>query len=144
MAITITRRIHFCAGHRLLNHDGRCKNLHGHNYVADFYITATAQDDIGRVMDFKELKNRTKGWLDEHWDHAFVLWDRDENAINAIKMSEPHRLYLLPYNPTAENMAKYLVEEVCPQILDGTGGRATKVVIWESPESCAEVSIDED
>jgi 6-pyruvoyltetrahydropterin/6-carboxytetrahydropterin synthase len=143
MSLTIMRRIRFCAGHRLLHHDGKCKNLHGHNYVVEFYVTSDEQDDVGRVIDFKELKNRTKGWLDGNWDHAFVLWDADENAIAAIRMSEPHRLYLLPYNPTAENMAKYLLEEVCPKILDGTGARAVKVVVWESDESYAEVSTDE-
>ena len=142
MSLTIMRRIRFCAGHRLRFHGGKCENLHGHNYVADFYVTGDQQDQVGRVVDFSELKKRCKGWIDEHWDHAFLLWDKDENGIAAIRSAEPHRLYLMPYNPTAENMARYLLEEVCPQILDGTGARASKVVIWETEDSFAEVSLD--
>lgn len=48
----------------------------------------------------------------------------------------------MPYNPTAENMAKYLLEEVCPVILQGSGAQATRVRIWETDESYAEASVD--
>lgn len=144
MSLTIMRRVRFCAGHRLRLHGGRCENFHGHNYVADFYVTGSQQDEVGRVVDFSELKKRCKGWLDENWDHAFLLWDEDQNGIDALRMVEPHRLFVMPYNPTAENMAKYLLEEVCPKILEGTGGRATKVVIWETDDSFAEVSAESD
>src|SRR5690606_8886028 len=82
------------------------------------------------------------GWLDEHWDHAFLLWERDENALAAVRSCDPHRIYELPYNPTAENLARYLLEEVCPKLLDGTGATAQRIVIWESEESYAEVSRD--
>ena len=129
MPLTIMRRVRFCAGHRLRLHGGRCENFHGHNYVADFYVSGSQQDEVGRVVDFSELKKRCKGWLDDNWDHAFLLWDQDQNGIDAIRMVEPHRLFVMPYNPTAENMAKYMLEEVCPMILAGTGGHATKVVI---------------
>jgi 6-pyruvoyltetrahydropterin/6-carboxytetrahydropterin synthase len=142
MPLTIMRRVRFCAGHRLRLHGGRCENFHGHNYVADFYVSGSQQDEVGRVVDFSELKKRCKGWLDDNWDHAFLLWDEDQNGIDAIRMVEPHRLFVMPYNPTAENMAKYLLEEVCPTILAGTGGYATKVVIWETEDSFAEVSVE--
>ncbi|QDS94170.1 6-carboxy-5,6,7,8-tetrahydropterin synthase [Roseimaritima multifibrata] len=142
MSLTVMRRVTFCAGHRLLNHDGKCVNLHGHNYVAEFYVTADQQDSVGRVIDFKLLKTRCKGWLDEHWDHAFLLWDEDVEAIAAIQQTNPHRLFKLPYNPTAENLATYLLFEASEQILEGTGARAERVVIWESEESCADVRRD--
>ena len=89
-------------------------------------------------MDFADLKARCKGWLDEHWDHSFLVSDQDENAIAALKMVQPFRLFVMPYNPTAENMAKYLLEEVCPKILLGTGSEASRVRIWETEESYAE------
>ncbi|TWU67108.1 MULTISPECIES: 6-carboxytetrahydropterin synthase QueD [Crateriforma] len=143
MAIRISRRFTFCAGHRLLGHEGKCQNLHGHNYVVEFHLTGEEQDSVGRIMDFKALKNVCKGWLDDNWDHAFVLWDQDENALQAIRSSKPHRIYELPYNPTAENMAKYLLEQVCPKILDGTGASAYMVRLWESEETCAEVTLDD-
>ena len=141
MSLTIMRRIKFCAGHRLHRHGGKCEFFHGHNYVADFYVTADEVDDVGRVIDFADLKRLFKGWLDEHWDHGFLLNEADENGIHAIKQVEPSKYYILPSNPTAENMAQYLLSEVCPKLLADTGVRATKVVIWETDDSFAEASV---
>jgi 6-pyruvoyltetrahydropterin/6-carboxytetrahydropterin synthase len=142
MSLTIMRRVKFCAGHRLHRHGGKCEFFHGHNYVADIYVTAREVDDVGRVIDFADLKRLFKGWLDEHWDHGFVLNEADENGIRAAKLVQPSKYYLLPNNPTAENMATYLLMEVCPRLLADTGVTATKVVIWETDESFAEASLE--
>lgn len=144
MSLTIMRRIKFCAGHRLHRHGGKCEFFHGHNYTADFYVTGSEVDAVGRVIDFAVLKGLFKGWLDEHWDHGFVLSEADDNGLAAVKMVEPCKYYVLPNNPTAENMATYLLHEVCPQLLAGTGVTATKVVIWETDESFAEASLSPD
>ena len=141
MGLEIMRRIKFCAGHRLYLHGGKCEHFHGHNYVADFIVTGDKQDSVGRVVDFAELKTRCKGWLDEHWDHSFLIHRDDHNAREALEKVKPSRFFVMPYNPTAENMAKYLLEEVCPKLLEGTGGHATSVRIWETDESYAEASI---
>lgn len=141
MPLTIMRRIKFCAGHRLHQHGGKCEFFHGHNYVADFYVSAEETDHIGRVIDFADLKAAVKGWLDEYWDHGFLLYEDDENGIQAAKMVEPCKYYVLPYNPTAENMARYLLENVCPKLLAGFNVVATKVVIWETDEAFAEASV---
>lgn len=142
--MTIMRRIKFCAGHRLMNHGGKCEFFHGHNYVADFYVTANESDAVGRVIDFSQLKTAFKGWLDEHWDHGFLVHEDDENAINALKQVVPLKLYVLPYNPTAESMAKYLLEVVSPELcqeFDGYDVHVTKVVVWETDDSFAEASL---
>jgi 6-pyruvoyltetrahydropterin/6-carboxytetrahydropterin synthase len=141
MSLTIMRRIKFCAGHRLYKHGGKCEHFHGHNYVCDFFVTGETQDSVGRVLDFADLKARCKGWLDEHWDHSFLVSHEDDNAIEALRMVKPCRLFIMPYNPTAENMAKYLLEVVCPKILEGSGSTATRVRIWETDESYAEASL---
>lgn len=140
MSLTIMRRIKFCAGHRLHGHGGKCENFHGHNYVAEFYVTGEQQDAVGRVLDFSDLKNKCKGWIDENWDHSFLVYEQDSNAIEALKLVKPTRMFLMPYNPTAENMAKYLLEVVCPLVLEGTGAVATRVRIWETDEAFAEAS----
>jgi 6-pyruvoyltetrahydropterin/6-carboxytetrahydropterin synthase len=141
MSLVIMRRIRFCAGHRLFQHGGKCEHFHGHNYVADFFVTADRQDDVGRVVDFADLKARCKGWLDDHWDHSFLVYDKDQNAIDSLKMVKPSRLFLLPYNPTAENMAKYLVEVAAPNFMQGSGGTVVSVRIWETEDSYAEASV---
>ena len=142
MSLTIMRRIKFCAGHRLYQHGGKCENFHGHNYVADFFVTGDEVDSVGRVLDFSDLKSRTKGWIDENWDHSFLVYEKDSNAIQALEQVQPCRIFKMPYNPTAENMAKYLLEEVCPKVLESSGARATSVRIWETEESYAEATLD--
>lgn len=142
--MTIMRRIKFCAGHRLYRHESKCAFFHGHNYTADFYVSGSETDAVGRLIDFGELKRAFKGWLDDNWDHAFLLFEDDHNAINAIKQVTPTKYYLLPYNPTAENMARYLLEEVSPKLLAPLGVSAAKVVIWETEQSFAEASVTAD
>ena len=144
MSLSIMRRFTFCAGHRLVGHEGKCQNLHGHNYVIEISVTGQEQDSIGRILDFKMLKQRVNGWLDDNWDHTFILWKNDENGINAIRASDPHRIYELESNPTAENMASHFLLDVCPKILDGTGATAFKVRLWESEETCAEIELQGD
>jgi len=135
------RRFTFCAGHRLVGHEGKCQNLHGHNYVIEVYVTGQEQDAVGRILDFKQLKTCCKNWIDENWDHAFVLWQKDQNGLDAIRSSVPHRVYELDSNPTAENMAKHFLKTVCPKILGDSGATAFKVRLWESEETYAEVEL---
>ncbi len=143
MSLSIMRRIKFCAGHRLYKHGGKCEFFHGHNYIADFHVAGDEVDDVGRVIDFAELKRLFKGWIDEHWDHAFLLNEADENGIAAIRQVVPCKYYTLPTNPTAEGMASYLLERVCPKLLEGTGVTCVKVAIWETEDSFAEASLDQ-
>lgn len=141
-SLTIMRRIRFCAGHRLFQHGGMCEHFHGHNYVADFFVSSDTQDSVGRIVDFSDLKTRCKGWLDEHWDHSFLVYEKDANAIQALKSVQPSRLFELPYNPTAENMAKYLLEVAAPEFMKGSGAQVVRVRIWETEDSYAEASVN--
>lgn len=141
MSLTIMKRIRFCAGHRLFRHEGKCAFFHGHNYVADIYVTGEKVDSVGRLVDFSILKKAFAGWIDEHWDHGFMLNEIDENGIAAAKMVEPCKIFLMPYNPTAENIARYLLEEVSPDLLADQSVKASRVVIWETEDSFAEASL---
>ena len=139
------RQVKFCAGHRLLGHEGKCANLHGHNYLIQFHVTGNEIDELGRVVDFGVINRLCKGWIDDHWDHGFIVWDADENALTALEQVRPNKIYRLPYNPTAENMARYLLDEVGPTLIETIKGydlRLTKVVVWETENAFAEVTID--
>ena len=145
MSMTITRRVAFNAGHRLLGHEGMCRYLHGHNYEAEFHVQAEAGlDAVGRVADFSDLKKRLKGWVDRHWDHGLLLNRADENAIAAAEAMEPSRYFLMDGNPTAEAMAEHLLNVACPEALAGLGVRCVKVVLWETPESSAVAELSPD
>lgn len=139
----------FSAGHRVTGHESKCQHLHGHNYRVHFTceaITALDQlDAIGRVVDFGVVKERLCMWLEENWDHKFLAWDKDpvmralEAAVagNAITGGNSlgkwkESLVWLPFNPTAENMAEYLCEEVGPAQLQGTNVWLSTVRIEET------------
>lgn len=145
MNVTVMKQIRFCAGHRLVGHEGKCANLHGHNYTAQIFVTGQQTDELGRIVDFSVINRLFKGWIDEHWDHGMLIWDQDEEAIQAVQSMSRHRLFCMPYNPTAENMARFLLTEVAPELVSQIEGyfvQVTKVVIWETETSSAEVSID--
>lgn len=132
--LTCTRRIQFCAGHRVMGHENKCANLHGHNYVV--FITCTGSlDSIGRVIDFSVIKQAVGGWIDQCWDHGLILSIDDTALIEALANGPENKIHLLPTNPTAENMAEYLLKSICPMVLAGSGVVATKIRLWET-ENC--------
>ena len=143
--LALVRRLSFCAGHRLFGHEGRCAFLHGHNYTVDVEVEAeeggVTVDEVGRVVDFSLIKKRMLGWLDEHWDHAFLVFERDAPALAAVRAAEPTKYFVMPWNPTAENMARYLLEVVAPHVLAGLGVVARRVSVWETDEACATASL---
>jgi 6-pyruvoyltetrahydropterin/6-carboxytetrahydropterin synthase len=139
--LALVRSLRFCAGHRLFGHEGRCAFLHGHNYRVDLEVVpagdAGAVDAVGRVVDFSLIKRRMLGWLDDHWDHAFIVFADDAPALAAVRAARPTKYFVLPWNPTAENMARYLLEVVAPRVLDDLGVVARRVALWETDEACA-------
>jgi len=139
--VTVTRRLQFAMGHRVYGHEGKCRHLHGHNFVAFVTASATSLDEVGRVIDFGVLKERIGGWIDREWDHAFVVWDGDAEARAALERVAGQRIYLLPSNPTAENLADHLLKFVGPRVLAGTDTRLVKVTLYETENGIAEVTL---
>ncbi|MFM8380268.1 MAG: 6-pyruvoyl trahydropterin synthase family protein [Planctomycetia bacterium] len=139
--LSIMRQLTFCAGHRLLRHEGKCAFFHGHNYKVDVEVASrdggAVLDDVGRIVDFSVIKRRLLGWIDEHWDHGFIVSAEDTNGIAALKIVEPNKTFVLPYNPTAENMARYLLEVVAPEVLGDLPIVVTRIVVWETDSTCA-------
>jgi len=136
------RKVHFSAGHRVLGHESRCASPHGHNYYAHISAEALDLDSLGRVVDFSVIKEKVGGWVDEFWDHSFLVYEKDVHLINALLMvPAPKKPFVCPFNPTAENMARYLLETVSPKVLAGLGVAVTKVVIHETDNCYAEASL---
>ncbi len=139
--VTCTRRLQFCAGHRVWRHEGKCAQPHGHNYVV--HVTASAElDAIGRVIDFSVLKERIGGWIESEWDHGFVYCVDDLLMRHALALMDAKKTFALPQNPTAENLADYLLRGVCPMVLRGTGVTVTKVVVEETENCLATAELE--
>ncbi len=129
----LKQQIDFCYGHRLLNYKGKCGQLHGHNARVEVVLQAEELNDLGMVVDFRELKAKLKGWIDATFDHRVILCERDP-VVNVLKeLGEP--VVVLSENPTAENLAKFIFEEVTAM-----GLPVVEVTFWETDSSSATYS----
>lgn len=125
-----TTSISFCYGHRLLEHQGMCRHLHGHNARAVIVLESAQLDALGMVVDFNDVKSSIKSWLDRDIDHTMLLY-RDDPFLEVMR-AHGERVYVMDCNPTAENIARmiynYAQEQNFPVV---------EVVLWETDSSCA-------
>lgn len=137
MSFRIARTHEICAGHRVLNHEGKCRNLHGHAYV--FELTCKAEsgglDSLGRVIDFSVIKERLCNWLEDNWDHKMLLWEADPLCAPLRDLGQA--VVTLPCNPTAEHLAALMVEVIGPRQLEGTGVRLVSCTLHETSKCSA-------
>lgn len=126
----ITKAFHFSYGHRLMDYDGKCRFLHGHNGVLEVDIQSENLDHRGMVMDFSDLSGIIKKWLNAHIDHKMILAKGDPLVNPLQEIGEP--LYLVEENPTAENLARHIYQQT-----RALGIAVSEVRLWETPSSCA-------
>jgi 6-pyruvoyltetrahydropterin/6-carboxytetrahydropterin synthase len=127
---SVTKRIDFCYGHRLLDYDGVCKHPHGHNAVAEIEVRTETLDKRNMVVDFTDIKQRVKSWIDRELDHRMIL-RRDDPLVDLLqKLGEP--VYVLESNPTVERIARLLFD-----ISREQGLPVSRVTVWETPSSWA-------
>ena len=127
---SVTREIPFCYGHRLLEYEGKCRHLHGHNGRAVLTLEAPQLDALGMVMDFTRIKRVVSTWIDETLDHRMLL-HRDDPALPFLRQQgEP--VFVMDVNPTAENIARLIYDFVAAQ-----GFPVVEVRLWETETSCA-------
>lgn len=126
-------------GHRVVGHEGKCAHLHGHNYRIWFTCEAAEVDAIGRVIDFGVIKERLCMWVEWRWDHRLLLWEQD--PLYPLLHDLDEAVVAVPFNPTAENIAKYLVEERGPVAMHDTGVRLVAVTVEETSKCQATFSL---
>jgi len=137
--ITATRYHDFSTGHRVYGHESKCAHLHGHNYRIHLTVEAEQLDTVGRVMDFSVIKTLLAEWLEENWDHKFLVWEKDPFA-STLKTLDTDGTVIVNFNPTAENMGQYLIDVVGPNQLAGTGVTLVNVNIEETRKCSVTVS----
>lgn len=131
MKFSVTRLIHFCYGHRLLEYKGKCRHPHGHNGVLEVTIEKRSLDRLGMVVDFEEIKSKVQRWVDSELDHKMLLNKRDPLVKIFGKLGEP--VVVMSANPTAENIARLVFEYARRQKLP-----VASVRLWETVNSFAE------
>jgi len=103
----------FAAAHRLREYEGACENLHGHNYKIDVVLRGERLNDIGMLIDFKDVK-AALAEIVGRLDHVFLNETKPFDEVN----------------PTAENVAKHISEQVAAAMPDGVAVKS--VTVWES------------
>jgi 6-pyruvoyltetrahydropterin/6-carboxytetrahydropterin synthase len=126
----VTKVMEFSYGHRLLEHDGKCRYLHGHNGLLEIDIDAETLDKMGMVVDFGQLNEIVKTWVNDNLDHRMLLCRADPVAPSLIEAGEP--IFLTEDNPTAENIAKLIW-----QAAHAAGLQVSEVRLWETSTSRA-------
>ena len=127
--VVIKTEAAFEAAHRQLGDPGKCSFLHGHNWVVEFVLEGNVTNKVGYLIDFKDLKEMV-----DRYDHRVLLIEDDPLA--AILENNEQRVYRLPLNPTCENIAKLLLDEIHMR----THNQAVdfiSVTVWENDKSMA-------
>ncbi|OQY17274.1 MAG: 6-carboxytetrahydropterin synthase QueD [Desulfobacteraceae bacterium 4572_35.1] len=114
----------FAAAHNLMNYDGDCENLHGHNWKVEVMVKARELDNSGLGIDFKILKAQTKK----------LLATLDHKYLNELPP-------FVTISPSSENISRYLFLEL-EKIINCDNVTVDSVNVWESDNACASYSRD--
>jgi len=111
----------FAAAHRLRGYQGKCEELHGHNYRVRLVVAGNQLDQIGLLQDFTVLKRVLRGIVDK-LDHKY---------LNELPPFDE-------MNPSAENLARFIHDEMARQLGGQMGGAAlASVTVWETDTASA-------
>ena len=126
----------FDAGHRQYNYKGRCESPHGHTFRAEIMVRSDKLNPLGFVVDFVEMKEKIGQWIEDNWDHAFLVNDQDKEMVAALDSLHDKRVFVFHGNPSSENMARFLFDQSRKLF----GDIVCAARIWESPSQYAEYS----
>lgn len=115
----------FASAHSLTNYPGDCSKLHGHNWKIEVQVEGNQLNDIGMLVDFKDIKRQAKA----------IIKDLDHSYLN----DHP---FFKEQNPTAENIAYYLYSEMKQRIESDTV-RMHSITVWENDRNCVTYSANE-
>ncbi|HMR18227.1 MAG TPA: 6-carboxytetrahydropterin synthase, partial [Sphingobacterium sp.] len=109
-------------------------------YRIHFTVSAEQLDSVGRVVDFSVIKFTLCEWLEENFDHKFLIWDQDP-LLPSLQEINRESLVIVPFNPTAENIARYLVEEIGPVQLKDFAVKLLSCKVEETVKCSATYSL---
>lgn len=127
---TVTKFIDFCYGHRLLEYEGKCSNIHGHNGKAEVELYSEKLNELGMVVDFVDIKNILMEWIDENLDHHLLLSKAD--PLVDVLRNNGAGVFVMDSNPTAEAIAKLIYDFAVSR-----GLPVSRVAFWETDSSFA-------
>lgn len=155
-SVWINKEIEFDAGHRVPNHESKCRNPHGHRYRVTVHLEGEIVEeegapDEGMLMDFSAVKNLLVNLIHDPLDHGFIVYEGDQELLDCFKWYDSTKVHAgpiggptwkiirFPYIPTAENIAIWCWEQLKPAVDDYWRGnlRLFNIDVWETPTSAA-------
>ncbi len=127
---SITKEVYFCYGHRLMNHPGKCRYIHGHSVKAAITLEAECLNGQGMVLDFADVAAAAADFIETELDHNFLL-HRDDPLVEQLQRSN-ERFMVLPEHPTSEYLARLIHD-----FIKSKGLPIREVTLWETASSCA-------
>ena len=150
MSTSIRRWVETDTGHRVPNHSSKCRHIHGHRYrweaeIQGDIIDVEGVSEQGMLIDFSAISSILNKYIHDIVDHAFLVYSGDTVMLNSLQsLGEEHRTVVMPFIPTAENLAKWAFEQVSPHISTEYGNRIRLVAmhVRETPKSWASWRTD--
>jgi len=97
-------------------------------------------DDLGRVIDFGVIREVLGTWIDNNLDHNTILSVADKTLGENIAKETGQKIYYISENPTAENIAKYIFEEICPKLFAEKNVKCVGIKLYETPNCYTNVA----
>lgn len=139
-----TKLMEISAAHRLIkSYQGKCRNLHGHNYVIFLTFSCNTLDENDFVLDFSLVKQHCNVWLETNWDHAILISSDDQDLIDfALAQNQRHYIFPDGQNTTVEVLCKHLYQQLTTQVMNALISSPqdvtlTRVEIWETSSAQA-------
>lgn len=134
----ISKRIEWCMGHRLAQHKGGCRNLHGHQYVLEVVIEGEINQEEtspsrGMVVDFGDVKEVLQKRVHDVCDHAFMVAESDLVMMGFFQQNTDLKHVVVPFDTTAENISHWLFANIKDELEKIEGVRLYSVQLWETP-----------
>ena len=145
MSSRIRRWIETDTGHRVPNHKSKCRNFHGHRYrweaeLEGEIVTESGASEEGMLIDFSDVSDILTKHIHDIVDHSFIVYQGDREAIDALSsMGDWHRTVIVPFIPTAENLARWAFDQIDSHIRTSYGNklRLHSFHVRETPKSWA-------
>ncbi|MEO0145032.1 MAG: 6-carboxytetrahydropterin synthase [candidate division WOR-3 bacterium] len=125
----IVYKVEISSAHRIMNYDGKCKNLHGHNYFVIVEIESENLDENGFIMDFSKIKK-----IVNELDHKTIL-QKGDPLIERLKDQE---LFIMDEPPSCENISKIIAQKISHNLKNY---KKIKVKVWENRKSYCEFEL---
>ena len=145
MVTRIRRWVETDTGHRVPNHKSKCRHMHGHRYrweaeLEGDVVTQGGASEEGMLMDFSDVSAILNKYIHDVVDHAFIVYEGDQEALASLShMGDEHRTLIVPFIPTAENLARWAFEQVDSHISSSYGNslKLHAFHVRETPKSWA-------